>query len=550
MTYEPESTRLLRAKTTTVGEQARPLTVSGVDTTYLDHAGTTLYAKSLIEAFAQDMTSNLYGNPHSGSASSQLSTRKVEAVRLKVLEFFGAKPEDFDVVFVSNATAGIKLVADAFRDLDGSFWYGYHRDSHNSVIGVREVASAGHKCFESDADIEAWLSAREHSCLSGNDRAPPATVSLFAYPAQSNFSGHRLPLCWSQRLRNCHFSHNTTYTLLDASSYVSTSPLSLSDSHVAPDFTVLSFYKIFGFPPLGCLIIRKAALNIGSLMRKRKYFGGGTVDMVTCLEQQAWHMKKTRTMHDHLEDGTLAFHNIIALGHAIDTQRRLYGSMENVARHTTFLSYRLYSDLSNLRHRNSTPAVHIYTTSSYLDRTVQGPIIAFNLLSSSGKVIPKTEVEAAAAGRNIQLRTGGMCNPGGVASTLSWTSEDIRTNYKVGVRCGDGMDIVDGKPTGILRASLGAMSNLMDVQRLVEFVREVYLRDSEQGCGETTSLKMDVSDSVTSVSEEAIIPCKSSSPPASRHLYREPGRRTKERSLSGSFPTTLSRFLKLLNKQK
>ena len=38
-------------------------------TTYLDHAGTTLYAKSLIERFSADMISNLYGNPHSASNS-------------------------------------------------------------------------------------------------------------------------------------------------------------------------------------------------------------------------------------------------------------------------------------------------------------------------------------------------------------------------------------------------------------------------------------------------------------------------------------------------
>lgn len=104
------------------------------DTTYLDHAGTTLYAKSLIERFSADMIANLYGNPHSASNASQLTTRRIEDVRLRLLQMFNADPQEFDVVFVANATAGIKLVMDAFRDQDEGFWYGYHRDAHTSLI--------------------------------------------------------------------------------------------------------------------------------------------------------------------------------------------------------------------------------------------------------------------------------------------------------------------------------------------------------------------------------------------------------------------------------
>ncbi|KAH0073731.1 hypothetical protein KCU96_g15497, partial [Aureobasidium melanogenum] len=32
---------------------------------YLDHGGSTLYAKSMVEDFSRDLISNLYGNPHS-----------------------------------------------------------------------------------------------------------------------------------------------------------------------------------------------------------------------------------------------------------------------------------------------------------------------------------------------------------------------------------------------------------------------------------------------------------------------------------------------------
>jgi molybdenum cofactor sulfurtransferase len=40
---------------------------------YLDHAGTALYARSLVAGFSLEMTANVFGNPHSGSTSSQYS---------------------------------------------------------------------------------------------------------------------------------------------------------------------------------------------------------------------------------------------------------------------------------------------------------------------------------------------------------------------------------------------------------------------------------------------------------------------------------------------
>ncbi|KAK1914684.1 hypothetical protein P3342_010673 [Pyrenophora teres f. teres] len=161
------------------------------DTTYLDHAGTTPYAKSLIERFSADMVANLYGNPHSSSNASQLTTRRIEDVRLRLLHLFNADPQEFDVVFVANATSGIKLVMEAFRDQDEGFWYGYHRDTHTSLIGVREAATE-HRCFTSDSEVNEWI--HDQGSVVG-----PA--QLFAYPAQSNMNGRRLPLDWSHRIR-------------------------------------------------------------------------------------------------------------------------------------------------------------------------------------------------------------------------------------------------------------------------------------------------------------------------------------------------------------
>ncbi|KAL9005287.1 MAG: hypothetical protein Q9188_001913 [Gyalolechia gomerana] len=440
------------------------------DTVYLDHAGTTPYPKSLIERSSSDLMQNLFGNPHSNSSSSQLSSRRIEDVRLRALRFLGANPDDFDLVFVANATAGMKLVAECFGEQRGGFWYGYHRDAHTSLVGVREYA-AEHHCFMEDEEVKQWLQAQ---CCSGSDPHSPR-LGLFAYPAQSNLNGRRLPLTWPGGLRrSCHLSHRRVYSLLDAAAFVSTSPLDLSDVSQAPDFTVLSFYKVFGFPDLGALIIRKSS---SPPLSRRRYFGGGTVEMVTCTTD-SWHIKKQDGFHKQLEDGTLPIHSIIALGSAFEVHEKLFGSLERISSHTSFLANKLYKGLSSLRHTNGLPVCVLYKEpdSSYEDSRAQGPIVALNLRNSRGDWISNAEVEKLATIRNIQLRIGGLCNPGGVASFLDLAPWEMKRNFSAGQRCGNEDDILGGKPTGVIRLSLGAMSNIRDVTAFIRFVHEFFVK--------------------------------------------------------------------------
>lgn len=447
-----------------------------------------------MQTFSKDMISDLFGNPHSQCPASSLSTERVEAVRSRMLRFFNASPDQFDLVFTANATAAIKLVMEGMRDHNRGqgkehLWYGYHADSHTSLVGVREVASAGFRCFDSDAEVEDWLSD------GGADAAPPLEkyslregIGLFAYPAQSNMNGRRLPLSWPGRVRASHdHEHHHVYTLLDAAAFVATAPLDLSDPENAPDFTALSFYKIFGFPDLGALIVRKRA---GHMLCSRPYFGGGTVDMVISGAGEAWHATKRESLYEMLEDGTLPFHSIIALDSAMDIHQKLYGSMDLVSQHSCALAKSLHDQLSNLRHANGMPVCTIYkhVTSEYGDRKTQGPTIAFNLQDSSGAWVAKSHFEHLAIANNIQIRTGGVCNPGGIAWALDVSPQEMRDNYNEGLRCGNGIDILHGKPTGIIRVSLGAMSSMQDVKALMKFMQIFVERETPvRQCPKTRS---------------------------------------------------------------
>ncbi|KAL8674020.1 MAG: hypothetical protein Q9168_001552 [Polycauliona sp. 1 TL-2023] len=451
------------------------------ETTYLDHAGSTPHPRSLMTEYQKLMNAHLFGNPHSQSPSSLQSTELVETARLRILRFFRADPKYFDLVFVANATAALKLVAEGVRGhATNGLWYGYHADSHTSLVGLRQLASAGSRCFFSDAEVRQWLSEDldPTSKGPGDGQAPP--VQLFAYPAQSNMNGRRLPLDWPSQLRRCAYTGNRElYSLLDAAAFVSTAQLDLSNHENAPDFTALSFYKIFGFPDLGALIVRKDA---GHVLLKRRYFGGGTVDMVINGADDVWHATKESALHEALEDGTPAFHSIAALHCALDVHARLYGCMSNVSQHAGHLAATLYQRMASLVHSNGAPLCTIYkhSASDYRDPRTQGPTIAFNLRTCRGAWIGKSEFERLATHNNIQLRTGGVCNPGGIASYLDLSPKEMRENYAEGLRCGNGIDELNGKPTGIIRVSLGAMSTQSDVDACANFVARFVDLESSQ----------------------------------------------------------------------
>jgi molybdenum cofactor sulfurtransferase len=442
-------------------EQEYPMLKSSL---YLDHAGTTLYSKTLLDKFHASMMNSLYGNPHSASPSSQRSTTSIEAIRLQALAYFNADLELFDLVFTANTTAAIKLVGEAFREQREGFWYGYHADCHTSLVGVRELAEEA-SCFQGDGEVEAWLD-RESGAKEGE------RLRLFAYPAQSNLNGRRLPLDWNARCRG-EASGRKAYTLWDAAAYATTAAVRLDDVENAPDFTVLSFSKMFGFPDLGALIVKK---DVAHLFSGRKYFGGGTVDMVVCVKEQ-WHAVKSGSLHEQLEDGTLPVHSILALGAAMETQTELFRSLDDISRHTAALAKQLYDGLKSLRHANGQPTCEVYQDGKavYGDATTQGPIVAFNIRSSQSQWVSNAEVEKLASIKDIHLRTGGLCNPGGIAKCLKLEPWEMRENFSAGFRCGSENDILNGKPTGVIRVSLGAMSTPSDVERFVDFVKEFFV---------------------------------------------------------------------------
>src|SRR5262245_23549915 len=211
---------------------------------YLDYAGAALYPSSLVKRDAQRLLRRVFGNPHSENGPSLASTESLEEARSLTLNFFDASSADYDVVFTANASGAMRALAEAFPFCDRSRLV-LTADNHNSVNGLR-VSAERRRAAVHYVSLEADLR--------GSDPQPwlvrAAQPSLFAFPAQSNFSGVRHSLQWVKdaQARGYH-------VLLDAAAYVPSSPLSLTE--VPADFVAISFYKMFGYPTgVGALLAR------------------------------------------------------------------------------------------------------------------------------------------------------------------------------------------------------------------------------------------------------------------------------------------------------
>ncbi|EAQ92702.1 hypothetical protein CHGG_00937 [Chaetomium globosum CBS 148.51] len=217
----------------------------------------------------------------------------------------------------------------------------------------------------------------------------------------------------------------------------------------------------FGEVPYRGRLVRKES---GHILALRKYFGGGTVSMVSTVGG-AWHLSKGleggtaatageehgAALHEGLEDGTLPFHSILALGEAIDVHAELYGSMDNISTHTTALMRRMYVGMRGLRYGNGQPLCKIYEGEdegeAFGDARLQGATVAFNVFRADGGYESYATVERLANNRGVYVRSGGP----------------------------DGIGLINELPTGVVRASLGAMSTVHDVDRFLSFLHDTFV---------------------------------------------------------------------------
>ncbi|EPB80494.1 MOSC beta barrel domain protein [Ancylostoma ceylanicum] len=134
-----------------------------------------------------------------------------------VLEHFDVTNEQYAVVFTANATHALQLVADCFIFGENTSpalgigsvaqhagpTFAYMRDSHNSVVGMREIVKERVNNILCLDNIEDQLLAQNGDC-----RGPAATEhGLFAMTAMSNFCGRKYDLSVVEHLQQRDATH-------------------------------------------------------------------------------------------------------------------------------------------------------------------------------------------------------------------------------------------------------------------------------------------------------------------------------------------------------
>ncbi len=423
---------------------------------YLDYTGGGLYAESQLRAHMQLLAENVYGNPHSNNPTSLAMTRLVEQARQAVHDFFGASPAEYAVIFTPNASGALKLVGEAYPFAPGSR-YLIAYDNHNSVNGIREFARtrgarvtylpvvAPELRLEAAA-VRAQLADADHSA-----------ANLFAYPAQSNFSGVQHPLEWVAEAQALGWD-----VLLDCAAFAPTNRLRFDE--VKPDFVPLSFYKLFGYPTgVGALIAKRSALA----RLHRPWFAGGTIT-ITSVQGEGWHYLIPGGAG--FEDGTVNYLNLPAVEIGLRHLQQ-YG-METIHERVACLTGWLLEKLAALQHDNGAPLACIFGPQT-LDR--RGGAVAFYLLDAAGEPFDVRQVEALAGAEHISVRTGCFCNPGAGEVAHNLRAEEM-------ARCFSGPTPLSydqfftliheetGKTPSTIRVSLGIVSNFADIQRLLAFI--------------------------------------------------------------------------------
>jgi molybdenum cofactor sulfurtransferase len=426
---------------------------------YLDYTGAGLHAASQVRLHAELLNTQALGNPHSASPSSSRTTELVEGARRAVLEWFGAAG-DYTAIFTANATGALKHVGESYPfTANGRLLLTV--DNHNSVNGIREFArAAGTQVAYAPLTVpELRLDLAALDALLSE--AQPGASNLFAFPAQSNFTGVKHPLDLVARARDRGWD-----VVLDAAAYVSTNRLDLRE--VQADFVCVSFYKMFGYPTgVGCLLIRNASLDT----LHRPWFAGGTVNFASVGGRR--HILSPGEAG--FEDGTLNYFSIAAV--EIGLRHLAAAGIDTVQTRVDCLTSWLLERLVAMRHSNGRPMVRIYGP---LTTTMRGGIVTMNFYDPEGHLLDYRRVEELAGQEGISLRTGCFCNPGPGETAEGITDEDVAAAIARNPDLTLPLFLQTiahegGKSAGAIRVSFGIASNFADAYRFVEFAAS--LRD-------------------------------------------------------------------------
>ena len=407
---------------------------------YMDFAGAMPLSLSQSRKMMEYSMSCLT-SPHSKSQLSPV-VNEIEALRSDVCDAFGTNIAEYAVVFLQNTTHAFNLLSEIIPYDEGKWKLNYLIDNHNSAFGFRTRAQ------NLGVDVETINGFPNFE----NDNRN----SIFLYPFMSNFCGKKYPLEWCSKYQQIS---GNNYIILDCAS--TTIPQLNKEK---PDFVVASLLKITGING-GILMIRRD--RIGKL--KPLPPAGGTV-VFTSPVNGAY--KLLPRIEQQLEQGTPPYINLLLAKVGFQIRKALNGETA-IINHINNLSKKLEDGLRSLHHSNGAPLIKFVPER---DNSF-GSNFSFNIYSADGEVLSHRDINYCFFVYNIIARTGTHCNTM-VLNSLGWDDEEVEQHVNKQVKYGECFGdscIIDNRPVGTVRLSLGMCSSEKDVNYLLNVLKSQFI---------------------------------------------------------------------------
>ena len=444
---DEDAVEVLRAR-----EYAR---LDAQDHVYLDYAGGGLYADSQLREHQALLRNGIFGNPHSNSPTSRLSTGLAEQARRAVLAFFSASPDEYTVVFTANASAALRLVGESYPFTAGSQFL-LTADNHNSVNGIREFARSR------DADVVYVPLHAPDLRHDGTEYSPPSIVRR---PAGT-------PLRIPGPVELFRRSPSARLGERGAGPRLGRAPGRVrirADEQprpvaMAPRFRRHLLVQAVRVPdgdriadraPRGA---RPPATPVVRGRDHRHRFGRGAASHARPTTRSV--SRTGRSTYLGLPAIEIGLRHLASVGMPAIHGRA--GSMTRL----------LLEQMSMLRHPDGAPLVRLYGPTDDVDR---GGTVAFNLLDRAAASWTSSKVEASAADRRISVRTGCFCNPGASEAARGLTAPEMERVFELGrtPSVEDFRRLLPGRALGAVRVSVGIATTQRDISRF----RGAFLQD-------------------------------------------------------------------------
>ncbi|OHT05952.1 molybdenum cofactor sulfurase [Tritrichomonas foetus] len=423
------------------------------DSIYLDYTGAGVYSDFAFDQYKTELTQRYFPG-HPLSSFRETSENTIDKIRDEILDFVGADPKIYSVIFLASATQALKLVGEIFPWTSQSV-YAYTRYNHNSVLGIRQYAIDSNSTFKAVSwppDINEIKSIQTSS----------NAQNLFAFPLEDNFAGTKPSSKFLYEITHDEEIRKKFIILGDVAAYLPTNPLNLTETPL--DACSLSFYKIMGYPNTGALIIRKDFIG-----KVKKLWYSSLSANFSLPSENIYHLSEKF----YLEDENVPLEINLAVHHGLNFLKSI--GMKNIQSHVWNLTQKLYKGLNELTHSMGGKVAEIYGNHELNDADVQGGIVAFNLKKTNGGYFGYSAVVEEASEFGFHLRGGCHCNPGACFKSMKISEEKVKKYYDQKTTCGDKNDVVDGIPLGSVRASLGWASTESDVDSFIQWVQDNYV---------------------------------------------------------------------------